>query len=99
MRPLNVAALALLAPFIMGNSGCEPVGNFEGPILGEAPASFYQLCPKPVVIAAKNGLSSKDVMRLWSTDRASLARCYERHRALVTFYRDRDGRLRGKWKS
>jgi len=41
-------------------------------------------------------LTQAQVEALWLRDRASLLACRDRHGALVAFYADRDGRLRGK---
>lgn len=52
-------------------------------------------CPGPVRTHG-TPLTQAQVEALWLRDRASLLACRDRHGALVAFYADRDGRLRGK---
>lgn len=75
-------------------TACAGFSASVKPVLSPPPASLAQACPRPVDLPA-SGLTRRQVERYWRTDRASLVTCRDRHGQLVSFYRDRDGRLSG----
>lgn len=78
-------------------SACATSTQFvsQPPTLDPPPAALEQSCASPVNLA-EGGLTSGQVTGLWARDRVSLARCRDRHGALVQFYQTRDAGLRGE---
>lgn len=64
------------------------------PDLRPAPGALTVACASPAKLPAR-GLSKREVETYWRRDRANLVSCKDRHGAVVTYYRQRDGRLIG----
>lgn len=97
-------ATALAASIALLLTGCggsrsvridaKPVVELASP-LAAPPTSLTIPCRSPAEIAA-DALSAGAVERLWGEDRASLAACGARYRAMIDFYRQRDAGLAGQ---
>ena len=64
-------------------------------LVTDAPAELLRNCKLPVKLPER-GLTQADVEKLWGTDRASLVRCYKKHKKTIDYYMTRDAKLRGE---
>lgn len=94
--PLMMLALASipLAGCASSKLDARPVIELASPAAAP-PASLVAPCDSPVEFAA-GALGAGTVEFLWSSDRAALAACGGRHKAVVEFYRERDAGLAGE---
>lgn len=81
------AALGLTA--CVGSTGSTKV------LLTNAPAELLRDCKLPIRLPEKE-LTQADVEKLWGTDRASLVKCYKKHKKTIDYYLSRDAKLRGE---
>jgi len=59
------------------------------PVLSSPDSALVKLCNVPVDLGSE-ALVQAQIEKLWSTDRANLARCLRKHKALVDFLNERD---------
>lgn len=89
---LMVVALTLPACAALTKSNNFVVTPPKKPIIQEADSSLTEGCARPVYLG-EGDLNQAKVEKLWSTDRANLVRCGDRHSAHVDFIKDRDAKL------
>jgi hypothetical protein len=83
--------LTISASTLAGCASLTP--SADAPVnLPTLPASLAAACDRPVTLPARD-IDRAEVTRLWGRDRVALARCADRHGAVVTYYGDLRQRL------
>lgn len=84
--------MPILSAFLL--TACAGSTASVKPDLRPAPPYLVAACADPSKLPSR-GLSRREIEVYWRRDRANLVSCKDRHGALVTYYRSRDGRLVG----
>ncbi len=74
-------------------TACSASTKSGRPFLADAPFSLRKECDAPVKLPP-GGMTRSGVEKNWTRDRAALANCKGRHKAVVDFYVNRDKALR-----
>jgi hypothetical protein len=91
----KLIVIPVLLSAALGLTACGVSTGSTKLLLANAPAELLRSCKLPVKLPER-GLTQADIEKLWGSDRASLVKCYKKHKKTIDYYLARDAKLRGE---
>ena len=90
---MPLTRILLLLSMGLALTACAGLTKSAKPFLADAPISLRKECEGPAKLPPGR-MTQAGVEKNWTRDRAALAKCKSRHKAVVDFYVNRDRALR-----